>query len=73
MKGPAKENELAKRSTEMNNKLPLSYDNKDYGIKRKAKLHKFSVKDTKNNKFKINRLYGKNLIVFCRKLNECAF
>jgi len=50
MKGPAKENELAKRSTEMNNKLPSTYDNKDYGIKRKAKLHKFSVKDTKNNK-----------------------
>lgn len=50
MKGPAKENELAKRSTEMNNKLPSSYDNKDYGVKRKAKLHKFSVKDTKTNK-----------------------
>ena len=45
MKGPAKENELARRSTEMNGRLPSSYDNKDYSKKRKPKNHKFSVKD----------------------------
>ena len=50
MKGPAKENELARRSKDMTGHLPSQYDNKDYGKKRKAKNHKFSVRDTKNNK-----------------------
>jgi hypothetical protein len=50
MKGPAKENELARKSKEMNGHLPSMYDNVDYGKKRKAKNHKFSVKDTKNGK-----------------------
>lgn len=49
MKGPAKENELAKRSIEMNGRIPSQFDNKDYGKKRKAQNHKFSVKDTKTH------------------------
>lgn len=47
MKGPAKENELAKKSKEMNGKIPSQYINKDFGKKRKAHNHKFSVKSTK--------------------------
>ncbi len=50
MVGPAQENDFAKRSTEMNGKIPNQMDNKDYGKKRKAQPHKFSVKDTKNGK-----------------------
>jgi hypothetical protein len=65
MKGPAKENELAKRSTEMNGRLPSQYDNKDYGIKRTPKLHKFSVKDTKNNK-----LYWTPAIAECNTFKQ---
>ncbi len=46
---PASENELARKSKEMNNtgSMPKQMDNKDYGKKRKAKNHKFSVKDSK--------------------------
>lgn len=48
MKGPGTENDFAKKSKEMNNgSIPNSYNNKDYGKKRKAKAHKFSVKNTK--------------------------
>jgi hypothetical protein len=50
MSGPAKENELARKSVEMNNHLPLQQTNTDFGKKRKVKNHKFSVKDTKNQK-----------------------
>lgn len=50
MKGPAPENDFAKRSTEMRGKVPMQMDNKDFGKKRKAKAHKFSVKDTKTGK-----------------------
>jgi len=51
MKGPAQENDFAKHSKEMNNgSIPSQYVNKDFGKKRKAKAHKFSVKDTKNGK-----------------------
>lgn len=50
MKGPAQENDFAKHSKEMNGSIPSQYDNKDFGKKRKAKAHKFSVKDTKNGK-----------------------
>lgn len=51
MKGPAPENDFARRSKEMNDgSIPCQYDNKDYGKKRKAKAHKFSVKDTKTGK-----------------------
>ena len=50
MSGPAKENELAQKSKEMNGNLPMQRDNVDYGKKRSAKNHKFTVKDTKNGK-----------------------
>lgn len=50
MSGPAKENELTKKSTEMNGSIPSQYDNVDFGKKRKPKNHKFSVKDTKTGK-----------------------
>ena len=50
MKGPAQQNDFAKRSKEMNGSVPCQYDNTDFGKKRKAKAHKFSVKDTKNGK-----------------------
>jgi hypothetical protein len=45
---PASENELARKSKEMNNSsMPIQTTNVDYGKKRKAKNHKFSVRDTK--------------------------
>lgn len=44
------ENEFARRSSEMTGRIPLQMDNKNYGKKRKAKAHKFSVKDTKTGK-----------------------
>lgn len=44
----APENSSAKHSTEMNGDLPSMYDNHDYGKKRKARSHKFTVKDTNN-------------------------
>lgn len=50
MKGPGPENEFAKRSTEMNGSIPSQYNNKNYGKKRKAKSHKFTVKDSKTGK-----------------------
>lgn len=50
MKGPAQQNDFAKHSKEMNGSIPSQYDNKDYGKKRKAQAHKFSVKDTKTGK-----------------------
>lgn len=42
-----KPNELARKSKEMNGRLPSQYTNTDYGKKRKAHNHKFSVKSTK--------------------------
>ena len=51
MSGPGQENDFAKHSKEMNSgSIPSQYDNKDYGKKRKAKAHKFTVKDSKNGK-----------------------
>ncbi|MCK9369716.1 hypothetical protein M0R04_07390 [Candidatus Dojkabacteria bacterium] len=51
MKGPAQENELARKSKEMNKgSIPMQTDNTDYGKKRKAKNHKFSVKSTGKDK-----------------------
>lgn len=50
MKGPGQENDFAKHSKEMNKSVPKQMDNKDYGKKRKAQAHKFSVKDTKTGK-----------------------
>lgn len=50
MKGPGQENDFAKRAKEMNTSLPSQMDNKDYGKKRKAVAHKYSVKDSKTGK-----------------------
>ncbi len=48
MTHPAQENELARKSKEMNSgSIPLQTVNTDFGKKRKAKNHKFSVKSTK--------------------------
>ena len=44
------ENDFAKHAKEMTGSLPAQLDNKDYGKKRKAKAHKFSVKSTKTGK-----------------------
>lgn len=50
MKDFAPNTPLTKKAKEMNGKLPSQFDNIDYGKKRKAKLHKFSVKDSKTKK-----------------------
>lgn len=50
MKGPGQQNDFAKRSAEMTGNVPKQMDNKDYGKKRTAKAHKFSVKDSKTGK-----------------------
>jgi hypothetical protein len=59
---PASENELARKSKEMNNgSMPRQMDNKDYGRKRSAKNHKFSVKDSKTGKVYWNPAIAENL------------
>ncbi|MGZ8924577.1 MAG: hypothetical protein ACXW2E_01710 [Nitrososphaeraceae archaeon] len=50
MNGPAPENDFAKHSKEMQHNIPKQMDNKNYGKKRKAQAHKFSVKDSKTGK-----------------------
>lgn len=51
MTGPAKETTITLRSKEMNNgSIPMQRDNKNYGKKRKAQSHKFSVKSTSDGK-----------------------
>jgi hypothetical protein len=50
MTGPGQQNDFAKHSKEMTGSVPKQMDNKDFGKKRTAKAHKFSVKDTKTGK-----------------------
>ncbi|RWZ87247.1 MAG: hypothetical protein EO766_12030 [Hydrotalea sp. AMD] len=50
MSGPAKENELSRKSKNMTGKIPSQYTNTDFGKKRKAKFHKFNVRSTGTGK-----------------------
>jgi hypothetical protein len=51
MKGPGQQNDFAKHSKEMTkDNVPKQMDNNDYGKKRKAKAHKFSIKDSNTGK-----------------------
>jgi hypothetical protein len=51
MSGPAKETTTTTHSKEMNNgSIPKQMDNKNFGKKRQATSHKFSVKSTKDGK-----------------------
>lgn len=52
MKGPGSLNDFAKHSKEMTkDNVPNQYVNTDYGKKRKAKAHRFSIKSSGTGKF----------------------
>lgn len=58
MKGPGQQNDFAKHSKEMTkDNIPCQYVNTDYGKKRKAKSHKFSIISSGTGK-----LYGSRAI-----------
>lgn len=59
MKGPGQSNDFSKRSKAMDgNSIPNQYVNKNYGVKRKAKAHKFSIISTGTGKY-----YGSKAIM----------
>jgi hypothetical protein len=59
MKGPGQSNSFSRRAKAMDgNSIPNQYVNKNYGVKRKAKAHKYSIISTGTGKY-----YGSKAIM----------
>lgn len=59
MQGPGQQNDFSMRAKAMDgNSIPCQYDNINYGKKRKAKAHKYSIISTGTGKF-----YGSKTIM----------